>query len=311
MIARLLGALGARGGPILALGVFAGLLWPDLAALLRPALVPAYFIVVTLALIRLDPVAVLGYGRRPLLSAAVLQWMLAACPLVLWALVALFEPPAGLATALVLQGMTSPVFASVALALLVGLDAPFAVVATVSAMFLVPITLPPSALALLGLDLHIGISALMLRLFAFVGGSTLLAAAVRHFVGGDWIERHARKIDGANVAVFILFAIAIMDGVAAELAARPDFILLCLAAAFAANLGLQVLGAAVFWRIGRREALTVGFASGNRNLALLLAVLIDAADFDILVFFAIGQIPIFVLPALLAPVYRRLIAAGG
>ena len=113
------------------------------------------------------------------------------------------------------------------------------------------------------------------------------------------------------MAVFILFAIAIMDGVAAELAARPDFILLCLAAAFAANLGLQVLGAAVFWRIGRREALTVGFASGHRNLALLLAVLIDAADFDILVFFAIGQIPIFVLPALLAPVYRRLIAAGG
>ena len=311
MIARFLGALGARGGPILALGAFAGLLWPELASLLRPLLVPAYFIVVTLALIRLDPAAVVAYGRRPLLSGAVLLWILAVCPLVLWAVVALLEPPAGLATALVLQGMTAPVFASVALALLVGLDAPFVVVATVSAMFLVPLTLPPSALVLLGLDLHIGIGELMLRLLAFVGGSALLAAVFRHLAGGDRIDRHAREIDGVNVVIFIVFAIAIMDGVAAELAVRPGYILLCLAAAFGANLGLQVLGAAAFWRLGRREALTVGFASGNRNLALLLAVLIDSADFDVLVFFAIGQIPILTLPALLTPIYRRLMAAEG
>ena len=50
----------------------------------------------------------------------------------------------------------------------------------------------------------------------------------------------------------------------------------------------------------------VGLLSGNRNLALLLAVLVDRAEFDVLLFFAVGQFPIFVLPAVLAPVYRRI-----
>jgi uncharacterized membrane protein len=124
VIARFLGALGARGGPILALSAFAGLLWPERASLLRPLLVPAYFIVVTLALIRLDPAAVAAYGRRPQLSGAVLLWILTVCPLVLWAVVALLHSPTDLATALVLQSMTAPVFASVALALLAGLAIP-------------------------------------------------------------------------------------------------------------------------------------------------------------------------------------------
>ena len=81
---------------------------------------------------------------------------------------------------------------------------------------------------------------------------------------------------------------------------------LSIAAAFTVNLALQAIGAAVFWRAGRAQALTVGLLSGNRNLALLLAVLVDRAEFDVLLFFAVGQFPIFVLPAVLAPVYRRI-----
>ena len=40
-----------------------------------------------------------------------------------------------------------------------------------------------------------------------------------------------------------------------------------------------------------------------------MVMLADKADFDI-VFFAVGQVPMYILPALLRPLYRRLMQAG-
>ncbi len=70
-----------------------------------------------------------------------------------------------------------------------------------------------------------------------------------------------------------------MDGVTRRLAGeRPDIALAWLAAAWLANPLLQVLGAAVFWRLGRQRALTVGLMTGNRNMGLLLAALPSAVE---------------------------------
>ncbi len=83
--------------------------------------------------------------------------------------------------------------------------------------------------------------------------------------------------------------------------------MLCIAAAFAANLALQAAGALIFGPTGISRALTLGLASGNRNMGLVLA---DKADFDVVVFFAVGQLPMYILPALLRPLYRRLMRSG-
>jgi BASS family bile acid:Na+ symporter len=78
-------------------------------------------------------------------------------------------------------------------------------------------------------------------------------------------------------------------------------------AAFVANPVLQVLGATAFAWLGRRAALTIGLMTGNCNMGLLLASLPASADFEIQMFFAVAQLPMFMLPALLAPLYRRLL----
>ena len=57
--------------------------------------------------------------------------------------------------------------------------------------------------------------------------------------------------------------------------------MLCIAAAFAANLALQAADALIFGPTGISRALTLGLASGNRNMGLVLA---DKADFDVVVF---------------------------
>ena len=86
---------------------------------------------------------------------------------------------------------------------------------------------------------------------------------------------------------------------------NPWHVLRFIIAAFAANILLQLLGTGVAAAMGRRSALTVGFASGNRNMDLLLAVLPADSAPDLLLFFALAQLPIYILPAVLGPAYRR------
>ena len=104
----------------------------------------------------------------------------------------------------------------------------------------------------------------------------------------------------------VVFAVAIMDGITAAFLARPGYVLGTLAAAFAANLVLQAAGTLAFLRLGMRRALTIGLMTGNCNMGLVLVALADEASFDTVMFFALGQIPMYMLPALLMPLYRRI-----
>lgn len=97
-----------------------------------------------------------------------------------------------------------------------------------------------------------------------------------------------------------------MDGVQARLLAEPLWMLAALALALLNNLALNGLTTLALWPFGTRVALAAGMLAGNRNQALFLAVLPAAADPGVLLFFAIGQVPMFLSPFLLRPVYRRL-----
>jgi BASS family bile acid:Na+ symporter len=62
--------------------------------------------------------------------------------------------------------------------------------------------------------------------------------------------------------------------------------------------------------LGLRTAASAGLMSGNRNMALYLAVLPAGTDPRILLFFGLCQLPLFLSPFLLRPVYRRLLRRG-
>ena len=82
------------------------------------------------------------------------------------------------------------------------------------------------------------------------------------------------------------------------------------AAAFVANPALQALAMLAFAWLGRRRAMTVGLITGNCNMGLLLAALPPNADYDVVLFFALAQIPMYTLPALVLPFYRRMLASA-
>ena len=308
MLSRILVTLSVHGTWILAGGVFLGLAWPQAARVMSPMLAPAVFLILTASLVRLDWSATLGYARRPVLALLGLLALIGLAPVATALVIALFKPPEGLANAVVLMAAAPPVMAAIAFSLLLGLDAPFATVLSFVATLLAPFTVPPVVLALLGIELKIGIGELMLRLGVVAFGAAALAATIRALIPAEVLQRRRAEIDGFAVAMLLVFAVAIMNGVADAIGDRPRLVATATGLAFAANIALQLAGIIAFWWAGARQALTIGLACGNRNMGLLLAALAGTAEFEIVLFFAIGQIPMYVLPALQRPLYRRLLA---
>lgn len=305
--------IGRHATLLMAAGVLLGLAAPRLAAMAQPLLVPTLLIPLALALVRLDWGAATAWRAQPALLVRLVFWLLVASPLAVAALVAVLRPlglPGSLGDALILMAAASPIVSSVAIALFVGLDASLAIVAVLIATALVPITLPLLAALLAGVTIEMGTLHFVLRLVGLVGAAFAAAWLVRRFVPAATLATRREHIDGLAVVNLVVFAVAIMDGVTTFALQAPAYVAIALAAAFAFNLLLQLAGYAAFRRMGRRGALTVALLSGNCNMGLVLVALQGRASFEVTVFFALAQIPMYTLPALLAPAYRRLLAGA-
>lgn len=295
-----------RGGVLLAGCIFVGLAVPPLAAMLRDTLTITVAGLMTLVLLRIDLKQVLAYLRRPLLVGALLAWLLIACPLIVYAIVRAVGLDGPLGAAVVIMATGCAATSSPAFARLVGLDASVSLVVAVVSTLLVPFTAPPLALGLLGIDLAISVWGLMGRLALIVGLPLVLSLVIRRLVAAPTLGAWSGRIDGTVVLLLVMYGIGVMDGMQAKLLAEPAWVLGGIALAFLGNFGLNALTALAMLPAGRSVALAAGLLSGNRNMALYLAVLPAATEPGILLFFALCQFPLFLSPFLLRPVYDRL-----
>ena len=307
-----LALIAGRATWMLAIGVFGGIVWQPLADALAPWLEAFIVMNLTLSMVRIEPAALGAYLRRPGLIAAIFVFTMAAAPLAVWALTRAAGADGPLAAGMVFHGLATPFMSAPALCLIFGLDAALALIVTVLCYALVPFTLPPLALWLLGIELDVTVAELMWRLGRIVGASFLLAIVLRRLAGPAGLARHAPSMDGLMVLGMVGVAVSLMSGLPDFATQNPAYTGIATGAAFATNIGLQIAGAAVFWRLGRRAAITVGLITGNTNVALVLAAVSQSASYDLLVYFVVGQFPIYLLPLVAVPVYRRLVggAAG-
>ena len=307
-MSRLLAFLGGHATWVLFVGVFLGLALPQLSSLARPLLAPCVVVLLIATLVRIDWRPLFDHLRRPGTAVTVVAWLLVGAPLATAALLSVLPLPAPLTTGLVLMAAAPPILSSAPIAMMLGLDGALALVVSLGATLLTPVTVPPLALMLLGLELDLGIAEFMGRLAVVIALAFVLAAAIRRLIGRERLPRAVTHLDGLVVAVMLVFAVAIMEGVTATLATRPLTVGLWLLAAFIANPALQFAGAVAFSWLGRRRALTVGLVSGNCNMGLLLAAFPPGTDSDVVLYFAMAQLPMYMLPAVMLPFYRRLIA---
>lgn len=308
MISRFLAFFDRHGTTLLASGLFIGLALQPVAHGIWPLLPTLVFLLTAATMLRIDWPQVIAHARHPVRIGVLVLWALVVSPVMMAAATQILGLPTPLAQALVLWAASPPLMSLPAIALLMGLDGALALLVMVAATFLMPFSVPPLLLGLMGLNLGIGIAPLMLRLAVFVGGAGLLAAALRWRVGPERLRRHGAEVSGINVLLLVLFAIGVMDGMPRHLLDEPLRVLAYCVAALSASVGLQAISFLAFGWLGRSEALTVGLIGGNKNMAVVWASLsaATAGSPDLMLYFACAQLPIYLLPAALAPVYRRL-----
>jgi predicted Na+-dependent transporter len=302
----ILAAAGQHGPALLCGGVLIGLAAPPLAALAKPLMGLAVFVFTLGAFLKVDGAAFRAEAADRGAVISTLAWAAFGVPLVAYGLVTVLDPAPDLAIGILLAALAPPVGSAAAIAAMLGLSAPLALLATVAATLAAPFYLPPLAAALAGAELAIEPLALSARLAVIVGGAAVAAWALRRFAGG-WVTANPHAMTGISVIGLIAVAIGAMLGMGEHIAAAPAHAAALLVLAFVANAGLQVLGALLFGALDRRRALTVGLVSGNRNITLVWAAAAPflAAHPGVELFLAMSVFPIFMLPL----VMRRLFAA--
>ena len=284
-----------------------GYLAQPIAEFFRPFILYVMVILLAVAMVRLDVNQLRSYGKRPLLIIAIVMVNLVLAPILMWMIILPLSVPTSLEQGLVLMAAAPMISAAIAIALILELDAALAVAAMVSTYTIVPFTLPILSIWLIDLDLGVSIIDLFARLLATIAIPAFIAFCVRRWVFSKvFIIRNAKAIDGLGVVFIIMFCLGIMDGIASFTAARLDYVLLTLVVAFAANIFLQILGTLFFLKLGRRQALTIGLVTGNTNLGLVMVVLADKASAELIAYFVLGQVPMYFLPIIALPIYRRL-----
>ncbi|TAJ37520.1 MAG: hypothetical protein EPO67_02780 [Reyranella sp.] len=306
-VVRLLRRMGSVATTLLPFSLLLGLLFQDFAAAMRPLLMPLAVLLLMLALARVDWDRLAALLRRPGLAIALSLVNLIVVPLVVWPIWQGLGLWPGLIAALCLSAMAPGIISAATTATFLRLDASLALLISLFTNFLVPFTLPPLALWLLGLDLKIGLFDLSLRLALIVTLALIGAVAIRRWIGPR-LKEQGPTLDGVSVIVLMVFAIPLMDGVVARALAEPLKLAGFIAGAFGGmilcNL-VMALGTLPF--LDLRTALTAGYCSGGRHNALLMAVLPVTADPDIFLFIAAVQFPIYMIPTMLQPIYRRLL----
>jgi len=307
-LAAALSWLGRQGTRAVAASIFIGIFLPPLAALFKPVFPLALFALLCLAFLRVDPVEVRAHFSRPLIVAAASAWMMLATPLLIgFTLVAIdmSDRLPGLYVAMILQAAAPPVISAPTLAALMGLDAALTLATLVVCTAATPLTAPMFASLFVGGGMDIAPLALGAKLLSLLAGAVIAAAVVRRVAGKAWVARQNDRIDGLSVVALFFFAVGLMDGVLASIISNPAKVLGLTLLSFALSFGLLALTTVVFARLGRGRALALGLAAGNRNMGLMLAAAGAAVPDLTWLYFAIAQLPIYLMPAMLKPLARR------
>jgi hypothetical protein len=113
--------------------------------------------------------------------------------------------------------------------------------------------------------------------------------------------------DGLSAIAMAIVVIGLMSAVGPAIRERPADLALALGAAFAGNFGLQIAAATILKRTAaHRVVASLGIIAGNRNIALFLGVLPAGLVPDLLPWIGLYQIPMYLTPLLMPPVYAWL-----
>ncbi|HEX2552358.1 MAG TPA: hypothetical protein VHL98_01565 [Microvirga sp.] len=313
----LIGRYGTQG---FALSIFFGLALPQFAAAARPLLGLTIFVFVTITFARIDRAALKLLLRRPGPLVLASLWLVAAPAVIVGlglAIVGRENLDPGLVLGLALLGAAPPIMSAPAIAMLFGMQPTLIISAVLLTTTLAPLVSPVLAELIAGAVVPLDLGILIRRLVFLIGGAILAAAVLRVVMGEERIRAHKARFDGVGVVMYFLFAVAAMDGVPAAAMSDPGRVARFLAIAFAVSLSGFAMAWLALRPLQRADRFVLGYATGQRNMGLLIAALGAATPDTTFLYFALAQFPIYLMPQVMKPLARRLVpqappvAAGG
>ena len=300
--------LGRQGTRALAVSIFLGLAVPQLSDFVKPYLGPTVFALLLFSYLRADPSAFSRLLKAPGLALIASLWVMVAIPLLFgtaYALSGIRETMPALYTIMILHIAIAPITSSAAFAALMGLDVAFSLMVLIISSAMTPVTTVTFSYLFLGSSLFSPIE-LGVKLFVFFSASGAIAYGIQRVAGQAWIERQKDSIDGLSVLGVFIFAIAAMGGVPRFVMADPLFAIELFTFVVVLTGVLVGLSALVFARAGIDRGLALGLLAAFRNLGVVMAALGATLPDTAWFFFALVQFPIYLFPALLKPLAKRL-----
>src|SRR3954452_9575940 len=173
-------AFAGRNGPLcLVAGVLLGFAVPVLSDMAWPAFGPTVFVFTLGAFLKVDfeslSTELAHVGR----NLVVILWAMFGVPLLVFAFLQTFELGPDLKQGLLLWALAPPSGAAAALAAILGLSAPLALLAGIAVTAASPLYMPLLAAALGGFQVAIDPLSMAARLFVIVGGACVTSIALR------------------------------------------------------------------------------------------------------------------------------------
>jgi bile acid:Na+ symporter, BASS family len=305
--------IGRHGAAGFALSIFVGLALPGLAATMRPVLPVSIFCFVALSFARADFGGVARVARRPAILAVAFLWITLGMPAMLEAGLLVVGRDAvspGLLLGIALVAAAPPLMGFPAYAALLRIDNSLGMALLVLSLVITPLIAPPLASMVAGEAVPIDSTTLALRLLVLLAGAGAASLILRASIGPRRLAERRQVLDGINVVLYFVFAIAAMDGVITATLADPGRT----ARFLAIGSGLAALGFAsaqlAMRALGPAQAFVMGLGTGMRNTGLLVAAMGSACPPDTYLFFALLQFPIYCAPLMVTPLARLMVPAA-
>lgn len=311
-MAHLLHFISNHSRACLMAGLAAGLLLPTAAAAMAPWLPVLVAALLAITALRIGHKAARGAARDlrwGLGAVTILQLAVPLTCLGLLTLAGLAGTPAALA--IVLATAAPAISGSTNLALLLGLDAG----RMMQIMVLGTATFPLTVLPVLMLMPQLGafpdvIASAGIVLFVIII-ATALGFALRSTFYPDPSPTQIKTLDGASVLAFCVIVIALMAPLNSAIRETPAQVALWALLAFIISYGLQATTLLALRRTALRPvAGPLAIGAGNRNIALFLVALPPETIAPLLIFIGCWQLPMYLTPILLPPLYQKALFDG-
>ncbi|KJS19132.1 MAG: hypothetical protein VR78_03665 [Hoeflea sp. BRH_c9] len=296
--------LARHGRLVLIAGLACGILFPDLAIIVRGVLPELVACTLGVAALRIGPSAARGSLADIGISLRLVAAYQLALPLMLAGLFLALGWNGPLATALVLMAAAPSISGSPNLTIMTGNDPAPALRVMIAGVALLPLTVAPVFL-LWPIFGSVGAIALASgRLLLLIACSSAVAFVIRERFFPHPSAETLGVIDGVSALLLAVLVIGLMSATGPAIIGTPGLFGLTLGAAFAINFSLQLAVYGLSSGCGhQRSRVAWSIVAGNRNIALFLVALPAVITDPLLLFIGCYQIPMYLTPVLMKPLY--------